>query len=829
MLLAKRENTALIHGDQRVDYAQLLAWVDAYATRIPANGCDKVLIFSENRPEWVYAYYAGLARGCTLVPVDFMSTAEDVAYILRDCRPDLIFCSQGTLSVMRQALEKAPLDTQLLILERLAAELSPGTPSPLPLPPRERTLLLIYTSGTTGSPKGVMLSCDNLLANIESVSGEVPIYRPQERVLALLPLHHIFPLLGSLMAPLYTGGTSVFSPSMAPEDMLCTLNDQRVTIMIGVPRLYSLIHKSIMEKINAARLPRLLFSLAAKARSPGLSRRLFAKVHQRFGGHIRLLVSGGAKLDEAVWRDLATLGFEVLEGFGMTEAAPMITFTRPGEGRIGSPGRPMSCNEVRIVDGEILARGRNVMQGYYNRPQETAEVLRGGWLHTGDLGHLDQDGYLHVTGRKKEIIVLPNGKNVNPGEIEEKLSALSDLIAEVGVFLHQESLQAVLVPDFAAARKQGIGDLENHFKRELLVPYNQSVTPYKKVMRLHLLHQELPKTRLGKLKRFLFNELIAGKAVRNGAADEPDYPEYHSIKTFLQQQKQREIYAADHLELDLAMDSLDLVGLQAFLEESFGVKVSEQTFIDHATVERIAAFMREKKTRLSVSVQEWADILKQRSDVRLPRSWFAHNPLRHTLAWLARGYFRLSAGGEQNLPDGPCILAPNHQSFLDGLFVAAFLDNTTMKRTYFFAKPKHVQRLWLRFVAMRNNVIVLDLERDMKQALQSLSEVLRQGSNIIIFPEGTRSADGTLGPFRRGYAILSRELGIPIVPVAISGAWRALPRGARLPRPLAPVRVEYLPPVAPGRLSYDQLNDAVRSRILAAVGWQRSASHDIRR
>jgi long-chain acyl-CoA synthetase len=496
----------------------------------------------------------------------------------------------------------------------------------------------------------------------------------------------------------------------------------------------------------------------------------------------------------------------------------MITFTRPGEGRIGSPGRPMLCNEVRIVDGEILARGRNVMQGYYNRPEETAEVIRDGWLHTGDLGHMDADGYLHVTGRRKEIIVLPSGKNINPTEIEEKLASLSDLIAEVGVFLHQESLQAVLVPDFARARKQGISDLENHFKTQLLAPYNQSVTPYKKVMRLHLLHEELPKTRLGKLKRFLLTELIGGERGQQARAPEPDYPEYHSIRAFLQQQKQREIYAADHLELDLAMDSLDLVGLQAFLEESFGVKVSEQTFIDHATVERIAAFIREKKTRLSVSVQEWADILKQRSDIHLPRSWFAHNPLRHTLAWLARGYFRLSAGGQENLPDGPCILAPNHQSFLDGLFVAAFLDNPTMKRTYFFAKQKHVKRLWLRFLAMRNNVIVLDLERDMKHALQNLSEVLRQGSNIIIFPEGTRSIDGSLAPFRKTYAILSRELGIPIVPVAISGAWRALPKGARLPRLFAPIEIEYLQPVAPGQLSYDELNEAVRSRISAAVG-----------
>lgn len=591
----------------------------------------------------------------------------------------------------------AEIQTHLLVLDQLVEKVTPGNPTPLPLPSRDEIMLLIYTFDTTGSPKGVMLSCDNLLANVESVSEQVPIYTPDQRVLALLPLYHIFPLLGSMMAPLYTGGTSVFSPSMASEDMLRTLSDHRITIMIGVPRLYNLIHKSIMDKINAAALPRLLFRLAARLRSTGFSRRLFGKVHDRFGGHIQYLVSGGAKLDETVWRDFTTLGFEVLEGFGMTEAAPMITFTRPGEARIGSPGRPMSCNEVRIVDGEIIARGRNIMQGYYNRPEETAEVLRDGWLHTGDLGYLDDEGYLHITGRKKEIIVLPSGKNINPVEIEDKLNAMSDLIAEVAVCLHQDSLQAVVVPDFALGRREGITDLGQYLKQQVLEPYNQKVTPYKKVMQLHILGEELPKTRLGKLKRFLLAGLIAGDSGRKVQAPEPDYPEYHSIRDFLQQQKQREIYAQDHLELDLALDSLDFVGLQAFLEETFGLEVSEQTFFDHPTVGRIAEFIREKKTKLSTSVLEWADILKQRSDIHLPESWFAHNPLRHLLALFARGYFRLRARGRENLPDGACILAPNHQSFLDGLFVAAFLDNPTMKRSYFFAKQKHVNKPWLRF------------------------------------------------------------------------------------------------------------------------------------
>ncbi len=818
MLLTDHDKTALIGDGERIQYRELLGWIDGYARLIDDVRDDKVVVFAENRLDWVYAFYAALKHGNTMVPVDFMSSAEDVRYILDDCAPALVFCSRETQPVLEQALEQAKAGPRVLVLEDLAEEAAPGTPTPLPLPPRDKTVLLIYTSGTTGSPKGVMLSCDNLLANMEAVSGSVPIFTPEERVLALLPLHHIFPLLGSMMAPLYTGGTSVFPPSMTSEDMLRTLAEQRITIMIGVPRLYSLIHKSIMDKINANGLARTLFSVAARVDSRAFSRRLFRKLHDRFGGHIRFMVSGGAKLDETVGRDFTTLGFEVLEGFGMTEAAPMITFTRPGQVRIGSPGPAMECNEVKIVDGEIVARGRNIMQGYYNRPEETAAVIRDGWLHTGDLGYLDDDGYLHVTGRKKEIIVLSSGKNINPVEIEDKLLAMSDVVKEVAVFSHHDSLHAVAVPDFALARKQGIGELERHLKEGLIAAYNEKATPYKKVMQLHLLAEDLPRTRLGKLKRFLLTDMVSAEGKRENAEAEPDFPEYHTIRDFLADQKQRAVFAGDHLELDLSLDSLDLVDFQAFLEKTFGMEVSEQAFADHPTVSRIARFISENKTKLEISASTWADILKQRGDIHLPRCWFAHNPLRHSLALLARGYFRLSAKGQENLPQGPCILAPNHQSFLDGLFVAAFLDNKTVRRTYFFAKQKHVKKPWTRALARRSNVIVLDLERDLKVALQHLSEVLHRGSNVMIFPEGTRSKDGALAPFRKSYAILSRELGVPVVPVAIKGAWQALPTGARLPKPFSPIQVEYLPPVEPGDLSYEELNQRVMDRVAQAVG-----------
>ena len=816
-LLQPRDNTALIWNKRTVSYLELLSSIEDYAQQFAATAGKNIVIFAENRLEWVYAFYAGLKHGCAMVPVDFMSSADDVAYILGDCRPAVVFCSESTHASMREAIDKAGVSPLVLILDDMTHQTGVGEALPIPMPTADKTMLLIYTSGTTGSPKGVMLSSVNLLANMESVSEEVPIFTPDQRVLVLLPLHHIFPLLGSMVAPLYTGGTCVFTPSMASEDILTTLQNHRITLILAVPRFYSLIHKSILDKINARLVTRLLFSLAGALQSPAFSRLLFAKVHQRFGGHVRYMISGGAKLDESVWQDFVTLGFEILEGYGMTEAAPMIAFTRPGRARIGSPGEPMSCNEIRIDNDEILARGKNIMRGYYNRRDETEQVLKDGWLHTGDLGYLDDDNYLHITGRKKEIIILPSGKNINPAEIENKLAAMSSLVKEVAVILHEENLQAMVVVDFHQARKQGISDVEQYLKEQLITVYNQAATPYKRIMKLHLVGEELPKTQLGKLKRFLLPDLIKENRKINNATSQPDFPEFLAIKAFIEEIKQREVFAEDHLQLDLALDSLDLVGLQAFLEETFGIDVNEAFFVDYSTVGQVSQCIQQKKTKTSISTLDWSVILQQQSHFPLPGSWFLHNPLRHLLAWIARGYFKLTAGGIENLAEGPFILAPNHQSFMDGLFVAAFLSDRMMKRTYFFAKQKHVNKPWLRFLANRNNIIVLDLDRDLKHSLQVLAEVLRRGENLIIFPEGTRTKDGHIGRFHKTYAILARELQVPVVPVAINGAWHALPTGSWLPKFASPVHVEYLQPVNPDELDYETLNQQVKNRIAESL------------
>jgi long-chain acyl-CoA synthetase len=811
LFLKDFNKTAMILQDQKISYNELIRNVNFYSSLLPKDKLSKVAIFSENRFEWIYSFYSICKNKAIAVPIDNMSAVSDISFILNDCKPEVIFYSASTKEVCDKASQQLDYKIEKINIDEITIEHSDNDEEFLEPNPND-TAVIIYTSGTTGSPKGVMLSFDNLSVNIEAVTTDVQIYKPEDRIMILLPLHHVFPLVGTLVAPLSVGSTVVLSPSMSSEDIMATLQNNAITIIIGVPRLYNLIRRGIREKINKSGIAKFLFKIAEKKNSLRFSRIVFGSVQKKFGGHIKYMVCGGAAFDKEVCKDYLTLGFEVLEGFGMTECAPMITFTRPGKVLPGSAGQPLKTNEVRVIDGEIVNRGRNVMQGYYNRPTETAAILKDGWLYTGDLGHLDDDNRIFITGRKKEIIVLSNGKNINPEEIENKIQSMSEIITEIGVFEKADMLHAIIYPDYHMAKQLEINDVEDNIKWQVIDKYNQIVNPYKKVMKFSLIHEPLPRTRLLKLKRFLLPKLETISKEKIETVTEPDFQEYTLIREFLKQQKEIKIHPSDHIEIDIGLDSLDKVNLGVYLESNFGVKLSESELVAFPNITKLAENVRDKKTKLSVEAIDWGKIFNEHLDLQLPKSWFTHNFMKNGAKIFLKLYFRLKGEGIENLPDGPFILAPNHQSFFDGLFVAVFLKNRLMKKTYFYAKEKHVKNKIVKFIAAKNNVIVMDLT-DLKTSLQKMAEVLKRGKNIIIFPEGTRTQTGTLGEFKKTFAILSRELNVPIVPVAINGAYNALPRGTHFPKPWKKINVKFLKPIMPEDHSYDSLKEIVQAKV----------------
>ena len=802
----------IITHNQDITGRDLLKYIQQYSLLITDQGIKKIGIYSENRLEWIYAFYAALQNDCIAVPIDYLASAEDVAYIIDDCQPEILFISQAMQEAYDKVSQKITFQPRTIVFED-HPPVADQPESTWTVPDdNDNIAVIIYTSGTTGSPKGVMLSYTNIIQNMIAVI-DAKIFHAESQTLVLLPLHHVFPLVGSMMVPLYAGGTLVVSPSMQTPDLMKTLADNQVTVMIGVPRLYELMYRGLMSKINKSIIAKAFLGLVYQTRSRKLGKILFKKIHVGLGGHLLYMVSGGAALNKEVGRFFYAIGFDILEGFGMTEAAPMITFPRPGNVKIGSTGQALPGLTVEIRDGEIVAKGPSIMKGYYNRPEETAEVFRDGWLYTGDLGRIEKGGFLYITGRKKEIIVLPNGKNINPVEVEMKLESSSPAIKEAGVFMYKEMLHAVILPDSKYIAENSIVDLQNYFRESVLSPFNAEMSSYKRIMQFTLVNSELPRTRLSKLQRFKFQDLIEQAENEKPKSKDPDTDEYRAVKSFIESQVDMDISPEDHLVFDIALDSLGKISLIDYIDKTFGVKIGEEQLIKFPSIRTISEYIQKNKLfHKHEDDADWTGDLKENVAVDLPKDTFLLGMIVHSVRSISNIFIATEGRGFENIPEGPCFFAPNHQSKLDAFLVLSYLDKKKLKETYSYAKKDHVNGPIRKYLAHRTNIIIMDLARDLKESIHKMAEVVKLGKKILIFPEGTRTVTGGIGTFKKTYAILSTELNIPVVPIAISGAYYGDPKDKmRIKR--TKITIEFLPAISPEGLTSDELNEMVKQRI----------------
>lgn len=800
-MIKKRKKTAIFYKGKSYSYCQLCQYSTCYAQHFSKITLPKkVLIFSENSAEYFFAFYGALRCQAMIIPVDIQSTDKELTYMIEDCQPDIIFTSSDKRYLINSVLETytnhpcyiiTPEDIDISSVETLPiTEIPEGEP--------EQTMLIIYTSGTTGTPKGVMLSYKNVLFNIHAVSDKVPIYQADRNVMVLLPLHHSFPLIGSLIAPIYVGATVYIADSLSSEAILKTLKEGKIALIIGVPRLYDTLAKGIMEKINARFITRLLYKTVKKIGSDNLSKLVFKSVHKKFGGFVKYLVSGGAALSVETAQVFKTLGFYVLEGYGMTETAPMISFTRPGKRKIGYAGEILPDIQIAFTkQQEILVKGDNVMQGYYQRPEETAEILKDGWLHTGDTGFLNRYG-LKLTGRIKEIIVTSSGKNINPAELELELLKKSPLIKEAGVFMADDSLQVIIVPQLSEFRINSNISMKATFK-DIIADFNLHSIPYKRIKRLHIFSEELPKTRLGKIQRFKLPSLVQDREDKNRADDLTEKSEvFLLLKKFIENETGFRASGNDHFEIDLAMDSLSRVALLAYLEHTFGICINEKVLEKYSTLNSLTEYVEKHLQVIECTELSWKEILSSKyQDIKLPKSGVIHFLMSYLIKLLFHLSYRYRGKGEKNIPDEPCIIVANHRSAIDGHIITSRMKNKMIRKTFLFAKKKHWKSSFARFMALKNNIILIDVNENLRSSLQYLSSVLKKGKNIIIFPEGTRSKNNTLLQFKETFAILSKELNVPIIPVTIQGSERAVYHSIKIPRFFARINVEFLEPIYP--------------------------------
>ena len=822
---------AVLGEDFEISYAQMHARILKTAERVKKENAH-VAIYAENSPGWVCALYAAWLKHCAVIPVDATLAVAETAFILSDSEADFLFTSRANFENARAAAEKSGRDIEICVIEDIeppAAEAAsePGWKIECDA---EALAFIVYTSGTTSNPKGVMLTFDNLKANIDAVA-EAGYYYEGMRTLAMLPFQHILPLVGTVVGLLFMGGSIVFPKSLAPADIAGVLAKRRATMVISVPRFYELIHANIMEKIKKSAVAKSLFLFSKFVGSVKFARALFGAVHRRFGGCVSAWVCGGAALNRDIIADLNALGFNICEGYGMTEAAPIIAFPRLNRIKIGSCGEPLPSNEVRIVDGEITVRGRSITKGYYKRPEEDAASFKDGWLYTGDLGYLDDDGFLFITGRRKELIVLPNGKKLNPIELEEQIKEKCPELEEIGVLMHEDVLQAVCrisAEKYAALGKEGA---EAFARENAILPYNRANASYRRIIRFTVTTKEFPRTRIGKLKRFQLASFVESVKtelpIEGVSAPEPETKTYKDLKEFLAMQVSAPVMPDSHMEMDLGLDSLSKVALHGYIKENYGIDMQESEFEKHSSLRKVAEFVEEKQKQAAQAAEKpaerprrksvaWGEILKTSPEI--PKTYFFHAITLLVSRIFFRLWYDIKIEGREHIKDGePLIVAPNHQSLCDGFLFAKMFPRNKIYKFYFFAKMRAMMKSKLmKFYIRHSNIIVVDVKSNIKESVQKLAECLRRKNYVVMFPEGTRTRDGEVAEFKPMFAILAKEMKVKVAPMVISGAFEGLKARSSLPARGTKIHIKILPPVAVEEgETYEQFSARVRSIVVA--------------
>ena len=841
-----KDNIAFNYFDQEwksIKYRELLSNTKAIASWLINSGIqkgDRVAVHSENRPEWCTAYLALSLSGGIGVPIDVQLGPNEIKNLLDDSEAKVIFHSSKTEENVTKALKQSG-KPQVVQINFDSPDFNKILQTPdinkYPDISEEDIASIIYTSGTTGKPKGVMLTHKNFCSDADALI-EAGILSHDDSVISVLPLHHTYPFLGNCILPVFLGTAITYPQSLKGPDLMAAMRDFGVTMLVSVPQLLELIRNGIFNKIRQlpGPLPKIMFGILnisgtlRRKFDINLGKVVFKSVHRSLGEKFRFSACGGAKLDPQVMKDLEALGLTILEGYGLTETSPVVAFNPIEKRKPASVGKPLPSAEIKIIDpesgremgimreGEIIIRGPMVMKGYYKNPEATSDVLKDGWFHSGDLGYIDNDGYIFITGRIKEVIVLSSGKNIYPDEVEKQYLKIP-LIKEICVMGLEEkgmieSLQAVIVPDTEYAKTAQISHMQEALKWEI----NNASTHLPSYMRLKgyaLYPEPLPRTPLGKLRRFMIKDLLQArdKEQREKSEDQSLIQDEtgrkiaECIRPLLKEKIP--IQATDNLELDLGLDSLAKIELVVMLEKVFSMKLPETLTAEAQTVAELIARIKEYGSGGIRSVNKmpaWKDILTTEPpfDDR-KKVGFHHNSFDRLIIFtglqlvkiVSKIFFSLKTEGLDNIPaQGPYIITPNHASYLDAFAVVSGMPSKTFRDLYTLGIQKYFTGKAGKSFARLANVIPIDQEKYLNKALQMSSYVLRNGKSLLIFPEGGRSFDGELMEFKKGVGILAIELNIPVIPAYIEGSFEALPRSATWPK-FRQIKVAFGKPLFP--------------------------------
>ena len=877
-------------GVESHTYAELRQMAESFAAWLVERGTQpgsRIAILADNHPRWLAGYLGIIAAGGTAVPLDTAYHADQITKLLRDSGAVLLVCDQKHWQIADGAVAGSEVEI-VLTHSGLRPDGRAGAPvptranfddifaspaarfAPIPRSP-EDVASLLYTSGTTADPKGVMLTHANLLAEADAVFAWAHI-GPGDAILGVLPLFHVLSQMANLLLPLVSGARAVFLSTLNTTELLRALRERKITAFAVVPQFFYLIHERIFKEIQQRRfLLRFAFRLMTRINAftrrfgVNLGRLFFGKIHDLFGRQMRFLVTGGSRFDPQIGRDFYKLGIDVLQAYGLTETCGGAFVNSPGDNVIGSVGKALQGVEGKIIDpqpsddgspasGEILIRGPIVMKGYWNRRDATADVLKDGWLYTGDLGYFDARGNLFITGRKKDVIILSNGKNVYPEEIEAHYLQ-SPFVKEICVMGMEgvagtDKLYAVIVPNFEVLRERKVVNAKEVIRFDV-EGLSAKLASTKRISGYEIWPDDLPRTTTRKLKRFeIAKRAKAGTGAGEGEVaaakplteEEKSWLEQAGIQRALKIIREysttslETIRPGDNLELDLGLDSMRRVELLVALEQELGGDVEESQLANIYTVRELVDAVRtsaapgpDKNVRPTRAFAGWSAVLREDPTeagalaITKPRPVL--DPIIFSVTTIFKLFWktvsRLDVQGLENLPkQGPYLLCSNHQSLLDPVGLAASLPFWALKRMFAVGTSEIFGGGIMTQVAKLMRVVVVDPDANLVPAMRAGAYGLRHGMALILYPEGERSIDGTPKTFKKGAAILSLHLQVPIVPIAIDGFHDAWPRGKSFQK-FAHLKIKIGQPLAPppeneaSEEAYAKLTAELKDRVAA--------------
>jgi len=810
---------------------------------------ERVVLMSENRPEWAVSYFATMLAGATSVPLDKELTLAEVVNLTKVSKARVLvlsrkvverLCGEADIAVpvgdgegdarvvwspahgaFDGWLAQQGIEAKVLAFDELLAEPDVSVGAVRPDMKGDVLASLIFTSGTTGTPKGVMLTHKNLTSMVAKLSSLFTLYK-HDKLLSVLPLHHTLEFSAGLLMPLIHGASIDYLEELEADTLSRALEDEGITGMVGVPALFQALERKIYKNVSdAGVLVEKAFDAIVDANRSlrdklpweiATGKLLFFPVHRKLGGRMRLLISGGSALPPETLKSFRGLGFNLYEGYGMTESSPVLTVTRPGDKIIpGSVGRALPGIDVKIDApdasgvGEVIAKGPNVMQGYFENAEATSQTIVNGWLHTGDLGRIDEDGNLYIVGRKKEMILGASGENIYPDELEEAFrdSKYVKELSVVGLPVEDgkhETVAMLVVPDYdqdGMAREDVREAVREHVKK-----VNKSLALYKRAKVFHLWDHDLPKTASRKVRRRdVIKEIQRLERAAKGGAEAKQLSAggegggtwLYDLLADVSQKKRGGITAETRLD-ELGFDSLMFTELAVALEAA-GVNLPDpqellglETVADvEKLVARTGAKSRQEKPRRDRIAREKAADEKAADDdidVPAPLVSLGRRALRGGMRALYERVLETDVYGGANVPPfGGYIVAANHASHLDtGLVKYALGEQgdalvALAAKDYFFEDP--VRRMYFENFT---NLVPMERHGSLRESLRLAGEVIRDGYILLIFPEGTRSDTGVMSDFKPslGYLAMTNKCGI--LPMYLSGTHEAMPKGRYLPK-----------------------------------------------